>query len=311
MTLGNDPQPLTRRQAREQARGQEPAQVPASSEATEPEATPIAADASAPAAPSAPAPAASEPAAEPAASKTRPAPPVHDEEDFVHERTLSRRELRAMLAAQSGIPAEDDGVDDPAVPLKPADRTETSARAEDAAESADDARPQLNPPIGHWSVDRDVDEHVQMVDQHAGSFDQLMSRGIGSGGIPTTTNALILPAIPQQGTVSGPLTSTGEILITGSIDLPRSLGSTGQHPDHFDSADVDHMLDQLDEGVPTSSVAPVSASKAVSTHTSTRGVMTPPKKSSASVPMILSITAAVLAVGVIALVFAGYLFKIF
>ncbi|MFT2816101.1 hypothetical protein [Leifsonia sp. A12D58] len=290
MTLGNDPQPLTRRQLREQARGQEPAQAADSTESVEIVESVESAESV-------------EAVDEPA--RTHPAPTAHDEEDFVRERTLSRRELRAMLAAQSGIPAEDDGVDDPVDPLGSADQDAT------AGESADEARTKLNPPIGHWSVDREVDEHVQMVERPAGSFDQLMSRGVGAGGIPTTTNALILPAIPQQGTASGPLTSTGEILITGSIDLPRSLGSTGQHPDHFDSADVDHMLDQLDEGVSTSSVAPVSASKAVSTHTSTRGVMTPPKKSSASVPMILSITAAVLAVGVIALVFAGYLFKIF
>jgi hypothetical protein len=107
------------------------------------------------------------------------------------------------------------------------------------------------------------------------------------------------------------MTSTGEILITGSIDLPRSLGSTGQHPNHFDSTEMDHLLDQLDEGGPTSSVAPVSASRAVSTHTSTRGVMTPPKNHSVSLPTVLAITAGVLLVGVVALFAAGYLFQIF
>ncbi len=138
-----------------------------------------------------------------------------------------------------------------------------------------------------------------------------MSRGIAAGGVPTTTNALILPSIPQQGTTSGPLTSTGEILVTGSFDLPRSLGATGQHPNHFDSSDMDHMIDQLDEGAPNSSVAPVSASRAVSTHTSTRGVMTPPQKRGVSLSTVLPVAAAVLGVCVVALFVLGAVFKIF
>jgi hypothetical protein len=166
----------------------------------------------------------------------------------------------------------------------------------------------LSPPVGHWSIARDVDDHSDSVGQ---PFDQLLSRGVAAGGVPTTTNALILPVVAHQGGVSGPINATGEIMITGSIDLPRSLGATGQHPNHFDSSDVDRMLDQLDEGAPASSVSPVSASRAVSTHTSTRNVMTPPKKHVVSLPAVLAITAAVLAIGVAALFVAGYVFQIF
>ncbi|WP_022885224.1 hypothetical protein [Glaciibacter superstes] len=211
------------------------------------------------------------------------------------ERTLTRRELRAMKAMEDAETGAQQVIDD------------------GASETANDA------PDGHpsaWNGDRGVDpsshsdSHTQVIDGGQ-PFDQLISRGVGAGGIPTTSNALILPSVPQQGTRSGPLTSTGEILITGSIDLPRSLGATGQHPNHFDSSEMDHMLDQLDEGTATSSVAPVSASRAVSTHTSTRGVMTPPKKSGVSLPSVLAITAAVLAAGVVALFIVGYMLKIF
>ncbi|RJT84571.1 hypothetical protein D6T64_20600 [Cryobacterium melibiosiphilum] len=169
--------------------------------------------------------------------------------------------------------------------------------------------PGLHPPVGHWSVDRDDDDLPS--DGRLEPFDQLMARGLGAGGIPTTTNALILPSIPNQGSTSGPLTDSGEILITGSFDLPRSLGSTGQLPNHFDSSEMDHMLDQFDDDGAPGAAAPVSASRAVSTHASTRNVMAAPKRRMPSLPAVLAITAAVLALGVLALFVGGYLLNIF
>jgi hypothetical protein len=165
------------------------------------------------------------------------------------------------------------------------------------------------PPIGHWSVDADgAPAETVQPDQ---SLDELINRGIGAGGIPTTTNALILPAIPHQGNSVSPISNTGEIMITGSFDLPRSLGSTGAHPNLFDSSEMDHMMDQLDADQLGGDSAPVSASRAVSTHASTRDMLTPPKKQHASLPMVLVITTAALAVGVLALFVTGYLLGIF
>ncbi|SEN65407.1 hypothetical protein E3O25_02190 [Cryobacterium sp. TMT1-3] len=161
------------------------------------------------------------------------------------------------------------------------------------------------PPIGHWSVDADTPRvDLSQPDQ---SLDELINRGIGAGGIPTTTNALILPSIPHQPSSASPISNTGEIMITGSFDLPRSLGSTGAHPNLFDSSEMDHMMDQLDADQLGGDSAPVSASRAVSTHASTRGMLTPPKKQRASLPMISVIATAVLAVGVLALFVIGYL----
>ncbi len=161
------------------------------------------------------------------------------------------------------------------------------------------------PPIGHWSVDEDaLRVEAPKRDQ---SLDELINRGIGAGGIPTTTNALILPSIPHQGSSVSPISNTGEIMITGSFDLPRSLGSTGAHPNLFDSSEIDHMMDQLDADQLGGDSAPVSASRAVSTHASTRGMLAPPKKRRASLPMILVIATAVLAVSVLALFVTGYL----
>jgi len=100
-------------------------------------------------------------------------------------------------------------------------------------------------------------------------------------------------------------------MVTGSIDLPKSLGATGQHPDHFDSSDIDRLFEESDAAPATSGVAPVRASKAVATHTSTRGIITPPKARGNKLPVVLAVTAAFLAVGVAALLVAGFAFHAF
>ena len=336
MTLGNSPQPLTRRQLRELAREHEPAGAEpvgtepvgteaASAEETsigdtvEPTDAPAAAEATAApaetvpvkAAPTEAAPAKSEPhhsrhtSAAPAPLPIPEAPAVVDA-----GRTLTRRELRALQAASSASAADAVSDQEPVAPT-PVSAPRSAPADDQARTDAPDAVSSLHPPIGHWSVDREDDSHIETIGRRDdATFDDLVGRGVGAGGMPTTTNALILPSIPRQGP-GGPITSTGEIMITGSIDLPRSLGATGQHPNLFDSSEMDRMLDQLDEGGHHNDVAPVSASRAVSTHTSTRGVMTPPRKRGASLPTVLAITAAVLAIGVLSLFVVGYAFNIY
>lgn len=183
-------------------------------------------------------------------------------------------------------------------PASSAGTTEPSApEAEDT--SAQERRP-FTPPTGHWSTAAEVED----------SGEPIISRNVGQSTAATTTNALILPAIPRPD-ATAPLTSTGEILVTGSIDLPRAVGSTGLNPEHLDSSDIDHLLDGEENEFNTSEVAPVRASRAISTHTSTRGVITPPKKRGNALPTVLIITAGVLAVGVIGLLVAAYVLKVF
>ena len=163
-------------------------------------------------------------------------------------------------------------------------------------------------PVGHWSVESDHDTDPQGMAPQA--FDQLLSRGISSGGVPTTTNALILPAIPSAG--DGPSArNTGEVLVTGSFDLPSSFGSTGAHPDRIDSSDIDRMFEAEDDA-PATGAQPIRASRAVSSHTATREVIKPPTKEKRwSAPFLLSLAAVVLGVGVIGLVIAGFVSGIF
>jgi hypothetical protein len=165
--------------------------------------------------------------------------------------------------------------------------------------TAQERRP-FTPPTGHWSTAAEVEQDSEPI----------ISRNVGQSTAATTTNALILPAIPRPD-ATAPLTSTGEILVTGSIDLPRGVGSTGLDPEHLDSSDIDNLLDGEENEFNTSEVAPVRASRAISTHTSTRGVIAPPKKRGNALPTVLMITAGVLAVGVIGLLVAAYWLKVF
>jgi hypothetical protein len=371
MTLGTNPPPLTRRQARELANGQQPDAPSAAQKHSSHHTQSV--EPAAPANPSADAPAAPReslpvlpstggPAAESGpvilaelvpeaeAEATSPAAPEPGETMSavvtsgetgpetpanvpVREHTLTRRELRALQAA-AAPPAEDSllaavatltasrPVVAPAAPGEVPNDISPSARPVEPKPIAFmvDALPSplgetrpgvLHPPVGHWSLDRGEENDLLPGFETLAPFDQLMNQGVSAGGIPTTTNALILPSIPHHGNTSGPLTSTGEIMITGSIDLPRSLGETGVHPDVYDSSEMDRMLDQLDEGGHRSGIAPVSASRAVSTHASTRGVMAPPKQRGLSLPTVLTVTVGVLAVGVLALFAVGYFLHIF
>lgn len=174
------------------------------------------------------------------------------------------------------------------------------AKSDDPNETAAQERRPFTPPTGHWSTAAELDDQNQPI----------TSRNVAQSTAATTTNALILPVIPQPDT-RAPLTSTGEILVTGSIDLPRGMGATGAHPDRIDSSDLDRLLDGEENEFNTSEVQPVRASRAISTHTSTRGVIAPPKKRGNTLPLILMITAGVLAVSVTALLVAAYVLKVF
>jgi hypothetical protein len=185
---------------------------------------------------------------------------------------------RAAAAAQ-----EPDGDDAP-------DRTAAEERPVAEAPVAD-VRTPFTPPTGHWSVQDQVDE------------DQ-----------PHTGNHFILPSVPHSADMQQALNSTGEIIITGSIDLPRSLGSMGTHPDRFDTADMDRMLEQGDDhdhAHAGSDSEPVRASRAVSTHTSTRAVVQPPPRKRFTAPVVAAVTAGGVAVIGAGLVVVAFMTNVF
>lgn len=168
------------------------------------------------------------------------------------ERPLSRRELRALAGAESDT--VDESASAPAVSPSP---ESPPAPAILPGEAAAPHAPEVS---SHWSVGVHDDEDP---------FTNTFSRQVGSAA--TSTNALVLPEMPR-GDLAGPVEGTGEIIITGMIDVPRSVASTGAVPSVHDSPDIDDVFDVDTEYASTDS-APVSAISAVSSHTATRDVM--------------------------------------
>ncbi|MET0590473.1 MAG: hypothetical protein ABWZ77_04790 [Naasia sp.] len=162
-----------------------------------------------------------------------------------------------------------------------------------------EAEKTFTPPRGHWSIQAAEEEEATPL-----PFDGLLSRNVGSS--TGSTNALIMPNDPQPDMMQA-LNSTGEILITGSLDLPRSLSSTGATSDHFDSSEIDRLF-EASQDEHHADVAPVRAARAVSTHTSTRSVVTPHKGRGLSLPVMLAVTAGGLAVLVAGLFVGGLAF---
>jgi hypothetical protein len=141
-------------------------------------------------------------------------------------------------------------------------------------------------PAGHWSTFAHDSNDAEVHDEETGSRRVAESH----------TNALIL-SNSALADPTGALNATGEVILTGSIDLPSSLSSTGSHRP-IDGAEVDRLLEQHDEQ-PETDASPVRASRAVSSHTSTRQVvLAAAKPKDSKTPVVLAVAAS--AVGVVA-----------
>jgi hypothetical protein len=130
-------------------------------------------------------------------------------------------------------------------------------------------------------------------------YENTLSRTVGSNTSAITTSALVLPSVPSPDGIMNRLTSAGEILVTGTIDLPSSLGSTGAHPSRIDNSDFED--DPLDSQVAAPDSAPIRAIRAVSTNTSTRGVIETKKPGGTRMLTAVIIVASALCVGLVGL----------
>ncbi|WP_298228091.1 hypothetical protein [Gryllotalpicola sp.] len=169
-------------------------------------------------------------------------------------------------------------------------------RSSAPAEPASPAPEPFNPPTGHWSLALDDDPETTAET---------------TSGAATSANSLIIDVIPSIADVTAPLTSTGEILVTGSIDLTRALGATGQIPSRFDGSAVDEFGDDDPAAVSTNDVVPVSAARAVSSHISVLPSVAPPKAQNPHLPAILGSTAGALAVVVAGILVSAFVFHVF
>ena len=279
MTTWHD-QPMTRRELRERERisqANSGADQPTSDAAAKPLETPISDESAAPIAEVAPAapfvPVASADVIAPAAvvvpaarlapvvavAPPAPAAPTAAAAaaafDADSDHTITRRELRALRESLGEGAATEALLHSLAVPVvRPAESGRATVAAEPAATPVDTSPAEAPatalvepptpfvPPVGHWSLQAD-------------ESDQEFS----SGAIPlVTSSTLIVPGPP--GELSAPLTSAGDIIVTGTIDLPKRLATTGTVT-RLDSAEIDRLIEG-DHDDSSSEVAPIRASRA-------------------------------------------------
>ncbi|MCM6763458.1 hypothetical protein NB037_13605 [Rathayibacter sp. ZW T2_19] len=220
-------------------------------------------------------------------------------------------EVEGAVDRAAALPAVDGSEDEPR-PVEPKLNTALFATVGGSIdlgeEKATEITGSFQPPIEHLAITDELDSKSK--EEVDASFDELIARGVASTGAVTTTNALILPTTGAGAVVEG-RADTGEVIVTGTFELPRSLGSTGQHPNLYDSPDVDRYVDRIDREQPAADSEPVRASSAVSTHAAGTAMIAPQKKRGISAPVVLAITAAVLLVASIALFIGGFVLNIF
>ncbi|OCG75225.1 hypothetical protein [Microbacterium sediminis] len=129
-------------------------------------------------------------------------------------------------------------------------------------------------------------------------FAEAFQRSLDAGGSTTATGtSLVLHDMPGTGSLSGPMTATGEFMITSSHVLPAGLASRGAATGTTDGKDVDATL--MDGEIPLhSSPTPIAASSAVSTSKAPGDVIRPPQPDkNHGLMLTLGIVAGVLGVG--------------
>lgn len=150
-------------------------------------------------------------------------------------------------------------------------------------------------------------------DQHDsadnGEFDELISRAVAQEGAASATNssALILPNLPETGELAGPLGDTGELFITGSIELPKSLGETGSHAPLHEIVESDALGELGFDEIPVKDDAnlPVSATRAVSAVSAGDTIVAQETKEKNKLPLVLILTGGGLVIAVGALLIWG------
>lgn len=150
------------------------------------------------------------------------------------------------------------------------DTDEAEAETEEVEDGDEERRAVVAPTFGSGLLAGDGVE-IEL----PASFDQLLTRGSAATGSLAASNALILSQTPDTGSFSAPVAATGEVLITGTFNLPESFGSTGTSHGSSDGKEIDAVL--VDGELPaSSSPTPIAASSAISTIKSADDIIKPP-----------------------------------
>jgi hypothetical protein len=208
----------------------------------------------------------------------------------------------AAAAPEEAAPADEH---EPVIEATVVDAQRDAPSANEADATADEAeRAVVNPQFGAELLAGDVGQVALPA-----SFDQLISRSV-TGAIGTG-NALILSQTPSAPPLVAPVASTGEVLITGTFNLPEGLGSTGHAPGTADGKEVDAVL--VDGELPAhSSPTPIAASAAISTVKNGGDIIKPPTPEKGGRLMLtLAITAGVLALALVGVLILAFVTGVF
>ena len=176
---------------------------------------------------------------------------------------------------------------------------------DDDSDVTADERPTVNPGFGQGVLSEEV-EHKPF----SPSFDELLTVNDSTGSQHIAPSALIFTP-GSNGSLSGPVAATGEVLVTGSYELPQGLGSQGHAHGTTDGREVDAVL--IDgELPPASSPTPIAASSAVSTSKSAGEVIRPPAPEKGNKLMLtLAITAGGLALALAVALIVAFTTNVF
>ncbi len=231
-----------------------------------------------------------------------------DEQDAVIEATVVEEDSTDS-AADAASSAESDAAETDAEHASSDQVTdtaheETSQAEPEGEDAAQEERAIVNPQFGAELLAGDVDQ-VEL----PASFDQLISRSV-TGAIGTG-NALILSQTPSAPPLVSPVAATGEVLITGSFNLPEGLGSNGHAAGTTDGKEVDAAL--VDGELPAhSSPTPIAASAAISTVKNGGDIIKPPTPEKGGRLMLtLAITAGVLALALVGVLILAFVTGVF
>lgn len=164
-----------------------------------------------------------------------------------------------------------------------------------SAVSAALAAAPVSPGAGHWSAEEDAPTR-------APDPNRLGGERAGTG--PIATHALIVEESADP--LIAPLAGTGEILLTGSVSLPRQFATTGA-VGALDRDEVDDHADVFSE------TAPVRAARAVGSmqYGPSAAAMGRRGGLRGSLPVTLAITGTLLAVAVVFMLVGTFMFRLF
>ncbi len=140
-----------------------------------------------------------------------------------------------------------------------------------------------------------TEHHISDVIEETGSIER---QNVGTGTSSITANALVLPSTGADEQIQ--IQSDDGMIVTGSIDLPDGIASSGRSRGSLDSSDLDS--DAVRGEVRNPEMKPVRASTAVSSYANARVQIAPDRRSKNAWPIAAGVGA-----GAVAIAAAGFI----